>query len=142
MRTYIEKEFNKNSLKDLDIQEVGTYCDEDEIDNFFDNLMNCKKYNHFLIVVFEATWNKANGYKVTDDYMNCYYRSYDCSIYVTGSSRTGKYLKLKEFNHDCPCGHDTIIIGLTEREYNRIYNLNTDEIIDFGQKALDKIINI
>ena len=53
----------------------------------------------------------------------------------------GKYLKLREYHHGKPMGHDSLIIGLTDREYEKIDNMNIDEIIDFGAENLFKVEN-
>ena len=187
MKTYVEKNFGKDYLKQMNIQEVGVYYDvpikdiyEDKRDEFdyedlddsvlldkisidsgcyvenFDNieydytdeieiedtimqLMNYKKYNHYLVVLFNSRWTSASGYKIFDNYKECFYRDYDVNMYVKGSSRSGKYLKLREYHHDVPMGHDSIIIGLTDREYEKLDNMNIDEIIDFGAESLEKI---
>ena len=188
MKSYMEKEFNKEYLKKIDIQQLGTYytvpikdiyedkraefdenedgtvsldyvtvysgeyienydnveygyTDEWEIDDILNNLMNYKKYNHYLVVLFNSRWTGASGYKIFNDYMECFYRDYDNTMYVKGSSRSGKYLKLREYHHDKPMGHDSIIIGLTDREYEKLDNMNIDEIIDFGAESLFKVEN-
>ena len=190
MKTYVEKNFGKDYLKQMNIQEIGVYYDipikdiyEDKRDEFdyedlndsvlldnisidsgcyvenFDNieyaytdeieiedtimqLMNYKKYNHYLVVLFNGHWTGASGYKIFDDYMECFYRDYGVNMYVKGSSRSGKYLKLREYHHDVPMGHDSIIIGLTDREYEKLDNMNIDEIIDFGAESLEKITEV
>lgn len=190
MKTYVEKNFGKDYLKQMNIQEVGVYYDvpikdiyEDKRDEFdyedlddsvlldkisidsgcyvenFDNieydytdeieiedtimqLMNYKKYNHYLVVLFNSRWTSASGYKIFDNYKECFYRDYDVNMYVKGSSRSGKYLKLREYHHDVPMGHDSIIIGLTDREYEKLDNMNIYEIINFGAKSLEKITEV
>ena len=120
---------------------IYEYTDEVEIDYFFHQLMNYKKYNHYLVVLFNSRWNGASAYKIFNNYMDCFYRDYDNTMYVKGSSRGGKYLKLREYHHDNPMGHDSIIIGLTDREYEKIDNMNIDQIIDFAKKSLLKVKN-
>lgn len=190
MKTYVEKNFGKDYLKQMNIQEIGVYYNipikdiyEDKRDEFdyedlndsvlldnisidsgcyvenFDNieydytdeieiedtimqLMNYKKYNHYLVVLSNGHWTGASGYKIFDNYMECFYRDYGVNMYVKGSSRSGKYLKLREYHHDAPMGHDSIIIGLTDREYEKLDNMNIDEIIDFGEKCLEKITEV
>ena len=190
MRTYIDRNFEREYLKRVDLQQVGVYysvpirdifeekraefdyedlendtilldrysidsgeyvenydnieydyTDEIEIDDYFKQLMNYKKYNHYLVVLFNSRWTGASGYKIFDDYMECFYRDYDNTMYVKGSSRSGKYLKLREYHHDKPMGHDSIIIGLTDREYEKLDNMNIDKIIDFGAESLFKVEN-
>lgn len=116
------------------------YTDEYEIDYTLNRLMNYEKYKHYLVVLFNSRWTGASGYKIFDNYIDTFYRDYDDTMYVSGSSKSGKYLALREHHHDCPMGHDTIIIGLTENEYQKLDKMNIDEIIDFGKQFLDKVI--
>ena len=190
MRTYIDRNFEREYLKRVDLQQVGVYysvpirdifeekraefdyedlkndtilldrysidngeyvenydnivydyTDEIEIDYFFKQLMNYKKYNHYLVVLFNSRWTGASGYKIFNNYMDCFFRDYENSMYVKGSSRGGKYLKLREYHHDKPMGHDSIIIGLTDREYEKLYSMSIDKIIDFGAESLFKVEN-
>lgn len=116
------------------------YTDDYEIDLFINDLMNCKAYNHYLVVGYNCTWNGASGYKICNDYKECFIRDYDVSMYVRGSSAKGKYLQLVEYSHDVPMGHTTLVIGLTEQEYQKITNANIDDILKFGTQIHNKII--
>lgn len=190
MKTYVEKNFGKDYLKQMNIQEVGVYynvpikdiyenkrnefdyedlndsvlldkisidsgyyvenfddieydyTDEVEIEDTIMQLMNYNKYNHYLVVLFNSTWNNASGYKFFDKYDECFYRDYDNSMYVIGSSRSGKYLELREYHHDKPMGHNSIIIGLTDTEFEKLDRKGIQEIIDFGTECLGKIDRI
>lgn len=190
MKTYVEKNFGKDYLKQMNIQEVGVYynipikdiyenkrnefdyedlndsvllnkisidsgyyvenfdnieydyTDEVEIEDTIMQLMNYNKYNHYLVVLFNSTWNNASGYKFFDKYDECFYRDYDNSMYVIGSSKSGKYLELREYHHDKPMGHNSIIIGLTDTEFEKLDGKGIQEIIDFGTECLGKIDKI
>ena len=144
-RSYIEKLIDEKCVlvngKEVKASYKVCLNDEIEINDYFKQLMNYKKYNHYLVVLFNSRWTGASGYKIFDNYMECFYRDYDNTMYVKGSSRSGKYLKLREYHHDKPMGHDSIIIGLTDREYEKLDNMNIDEIIDFGKENLFKVEN-
>lgn len=191
MKSYMEKEFNKEYLKKIDIQQLGTYytvpikdifkekraefdyedlendtilldrcsidsgeyvenydnveydyTDEWEIDDILSNLMNYKKYNHYLVVLFNSHWTGASGYKIFDDYMKCFYRDYDCTMKLVSGSVKGKFLELRESHHDCPTGHTSIIVGLTEKEYEKLDNMSIDKIIEFGESFVGKGIEV
>lgn len=129
-----------NYLKSYDRLEYD-YTDTWEFKDFVDYLINKKYYEHYLVVGFNCTWNNASGYTITDDYYDCFYRRYDCSMTVTGSSVNGKYLTLCESHHDKPFGHTTLIMGLTEREYQKLDNMNVAEVIEFGRENLKKVIS-
>ena len=118
------------------------YTDEVEIEETIMQLMNYNKYNHYLVVLFNSTWNNASGYKFFDKYDECFYRDYDNTMKVIGSCRSGKYLELREYHHDKPMGHNSIIIGLTDTEFEKLDRKGIQEIIDFGTECLGKIDRI
>lgn len=191
MKSYMEKEFNKEYLKKIDIQQLGTYynvpikdifeekraefdyedlendtilldrysidsgeyvenydnveydyTDEWEIEDILNNLMNYKKYNHYLVVLFNSRWTGASGYKITNDYISCFERDYDCTMKLVSGSAKGKFLELRESHHDCPTGHTSIIVGLTEKEYEKLDNMSIDKIIEFGESFVGKGIEV
>lgn len=181
MKTFIEKNFNKESLKEIDIQNVGVYyrvpasdiveekraefdvgdfesdyiildkntidsgdylyrycnmdydyTDIDEWEYFVSELMNCKKYDNYLVVGFNSRWDGATGYSFITDYKNCFIKDYDVTQYVTGSSKGGKCLELREYSHDVPTGHRVLIIGLTEAESNKLEYADFDTVMEFA----------
>lgn len=192
MKTYIDKYFSRDFLKNTDLQKVGVYYyvpvenvkkeKLDELDDWdyegknyvsldYNTIYNCddfvndyngieydytdevemydvynylmsQKYNKYLVVAFNCTWSGASGYSFKDDYVDCFIRDYDSTMYVTGSCKSGKYLKLRESHHDVPCGHTTIVIGLTDNEYKRLENKDVDYIINYGKECLNKIIEL
>lgn len=190
MKTYVEKNFDKNYLKKINIQQIGVYysvpvknifedkrnefidniddlesdtvlldwcsidcgefvenynnikyefTEEIEIEDTINNFMNYQKYNHYLVVLFNCRWTNASGYKFFNNYKECFYRDYECSMYVIGSCKSGKYLELKEYHHDKPTGHNSVIIGLTDNEFYKLYGKDVETIINYGTKCLEKI---
>lgn len=149
---YIEEDdetalLDGNSIYDFDYLDSYDdieyeYTDESDIEYFLSELMDSKKYSRFLVVAFNCTWNGASGYSFKDDYIDCFVRSYDSTMYVTGSSRSGKYLELRESHHDVPMGHTTIVIGLTDSEYEKLENKDVEYIINYGKECLNKIIDL
>lgn len=132
--------YNGDYVNDFDGVEYS-YTDDIEIDDTFSYLMN-KKYNKYLVVAFNCTWSGASGYSLKEDYIDCFVRNYDSTMYVTGSSKNGKYLKLRESHHDVPCGHTTIVVGLTDKEYEKLEDKDVDYIINYGKDCLNKVIGI
>jgi hypothetical protein len=189
MKTYVDRFFSRDFLKNTDLQQVGvyydvpienikkeklgefdydddtsyilldantiyngdyvddfdgveySYTDDIEIDDTFSYLMN-KKYNKYLVVAFNCTWSGASGYSLKEDYIDCFVRNYDSTMYVTGSSKNGKYLKLRESHHDVPCGHTTIVVGLTDKEYKKLEDKDVDYIINYGKDCLNKVVEL
>lgn len=115
------------------------YTDEIEIESFIDDLL--KDYKHYLVVALHSRWNGASGYKISDSKIDCFYRNYECSQYVVGGSKGGKFLLLKESHHDVPTGHNTLIVGLTDKEYEKIKNMSTDYIIKQAELKSEIILN-
>lgn len=191
MKSYVERNFGKDYVKKVNIQEVGVYYtvpasdiieekrDEFDIENFdseyvmldkytidngdylyrycnlsydytddleyqsfINDLMDYKKYNNYLVVAYNCTWNHASGFKFVKDYKDCFYRNYDVSQYVTGSSKGGKTLELKEYHHDVHMGHKVIIVGLTDSEYYDLEDKNFDDIDNYINKQLQNIIEL
>lgn len=139
MKTFIEKRFRLDELKNIDIQQVGSYYyyfDELEWREFVNDLMDHKKYDYFLVILFNSRWNGASGFKIFNNYYDCFFRDYDCSMYVKGGSVKGKSMTLTEYHHDAPTGHTSVIIGLTEAEHEKICNSEIDEVLKFGEKYI------
>lgn len=118
------------------------YTDDLEYQSFINDLMDYKKYNNYLVVAYNCTWNHASGFKFVKDYKDCFYRNYDVSQYVTGSSKGGKSLELKEYHHDVPMGHKVIIVGLTDSEYYDLEDKCFDDIDNYINKQLQNIIEL
>lgn len=109
-----------------------SYTDNDEIETFLADLMNYEKYKHFLVVLFNSTWNNASGYKIFDNYFDTFYRDYDTDMHYVGGTKGGKAITLIEYSHDKPTGYNSIIVGLTESEYNKLQNYDIEKIIEYG----------
>lgn len=118
--------------KTLDNIEFDFY-DEDLVDDYIEDLMSHKKYHHYLVALFSAKWNGASGVKIFNDYKECFYRDYECSMYVDKKSSHKKWVKLREYHHDKPLGHNSIIIGLTDNEYKKMKNKNIYELLEYAR---------
>lgn len=108
---------------------------EDEWQEFVGSLMN-NKYNHYIVMLKSSKWNGASGLATFDNYYKCFMRDYDCSMYYSNSSAKGKVLELTEYSHDIPTGHNTVIVGLTDTEYERLDNMGLEEQFKFARKFI------
>ncbi len=189
MKSFLEKSFDLEKLKEIDIQQVGSFysfncndikeeyrdkyditqemldndeeilidsydteavkddaCweygdfDDYEFTNFISQLI--KKGNYYLIFLSHSRWNGASGYKIVNDIDKAFYRDYDCSQYVTGGSIGGKVLQLSEYHHDCPMGHTSYIVALTDKEYERLDNSDFKTIQEFAESMENKVVGI
>lgn len=107
------------------------YFDETEYVEYVGSLMDVEKYNHYLVFAYNCRWNGASGYSIVDDYEDCFCRNYDTSMYYQDGSSSGKWMCIKEYSHDVPMGSDTYIIGLTDKEYERLNDCNFGKIQEF-----------
>lgn len=139
--SYISKLFDINELAKTNIQDIGydydgEYYDEANYDDFIDALL--KDYDNYLVVGLGMNWRGGNGYKITNNKLDCFYRNYDCSQYVTGFSRGGKTLILREHHHDVPLGYGLIVIGITDREKDKLEYLDFEKIIEYAKAKAKK----
>lgn len=136
------KGYNVNDLREIDIQEVGNEYDyefnEDEFLDFMEQFL--KEYDHYLVVAYSSNWRGQTGYKFTDNIIDTVYRKYDVTQNIIGGTNSRKSLLIKEYHHDVPMGHETIIIGLTEKEYEKLDYSSVEDIIKFADTKRDKII--
>lgn len=149
-KIYATRNWDAEMLKSFDIQsnwditdESGDVQDFDEIGfyEFIDDMI--KDYDNYLIIAYSSNWLRQTGYKLESEKTDIFNRSYECSQYVVGGSVGGKVLKIREYHHDCPTGHDTVIIGLTDKEYEKITLADYFETVEsFAMSFNDKIKEI
>lgn len=136
------KGYNVKDLREIDIQEVGNEYDyefnEDEFLDFMEQFL--KEYDHYLVVAYSSNWRGQTGYRFTDNIIDTVYRNYDVTQNIIGGTNSRKSLLIKEYHHDVPMGHETIIVGLTEKEYEKLDCSSFEDIIEFADTKRDKII--
>ena len=119
---------------------MGSDFDEWMFKDFINSLMKFADY--YLVCAYNSNWLRQTGYKIVDDVEDAFRRNYDVSQYYRGGSSGGKSIMISEFHHDCPMGHSTMIIGLTEKEFNKLDNSDFETVIKFADKHSDSIIEI
>ena len=136
------KGYNVKDLMKIDIQEVRNYegyeFSEDEFLDFMEQFL--KEYDHYLVVAYNSNWRGQTGYRFTDNIIDTVYRNYDVTQNIIGGTNSKKSLLIMEYHHDAPMGHETIIVGLTEKEYEKLDYADFEKIIDFANKEREKII--
>lgn len=136
------KGYNVKDLMRIDIQEVGNYegygFSKDEFLDFMEQFL--KEYDHYLVVAYSSNWRGQTGYRFTDNMIDTVYRNYDVTQNIIGGTNSRKSLLIMEYHHDVPMGHETIIIGLTDKEYEKLDYSSFEDIIDFADTKRDKII--
>ena len=136
------KGYNVKDLMRIDIQEVGNYegygFSKDEFLDFMEQFL--KEYDHYLVVAYSSNWRGQTGYRFTDNMIDTVYRNYDVTQNIIGGTNSRKSLLIMEYHHDVPMGHETIIVGLTEKEYEKLDYSSFEDIIEFADIKRDKII--
>ena len=136
------KGYNVKDLMKIDIQEVGNYegygFSKDEFLDFMEQFL--KEYDHYLVVAYSSNWRGQTGYRFTDNIIDTVYRNYDVTQNIIGGTNSKKSLLIMEYHHDVPMGHETIIVGLTEKEYEKLDYYSFEDIIEFADTKRDKII--
>lgn len=121
---------------------MGSDFDEYEYRDFISQLI--KPYDHYLVCAYHCRWDGASGYKIADSIEDALYRDYDYHQYYEGGSRGGKTILLSESSHDVPMGHRVMVIGLTDKEYEKLsyWNVNFKTVFDFAERNSKSIIEI
>ena len=136
------KGYNVKDLMRIDIQEVGNYegygFSKDEFLDFMEQFL--KEYDHYLVVAYSSNWRGQTGYRFTDNIIDTVYRNYDVTQNIIGGTNSRKSLLIMEYHHDVPMGHETIIVGLTDKEYEKLDYSSFEDIIEFADSKRDKII--
>lgn len=110
-------EFNNNLLEDILITSIG-------------------KYPHYLVFASGCRWNGASGYKFCDKITDTIYRDYDITLELE-EKLEGRAIKCRESSHDVPMGNPTYIIGLSNKEYDRLEEASFEEVEKFAKSIFN-----
>lgn len=118
-----------SDIKKLNIPENETefyMFDEYMLENILINALD--DFPHYLVFASRCKWNGESGYEFCDNIVDtCYRDDYDVNIAVQAEV-ANKALVCLESSHDRPTGSHTIIVGLTEDEYEKLSEANFNEI--------------
>ena len=135
--------WNVEDVKNIDLQTVGDYEDFWDREEFVDTLLFfLKEYNHYLIVGYNSDWRGRTGYSLVNDVIDTVLRNYDVTQNIIGVTNSRKSLLIMEYSHDVPMGHKTLIVGLTDNEYEKLENSSYEKVMDFADKKEKTIIRI
>lgn len=128
-----------SELTEDDLNYEYVWYDDFVLKDFMNNII--KPYDNYLVCAYNSNWLGQTGYKFAHNVVDTIARSYDVHQYVSGSSKGGKCLRINEYSHDVPMGHSTIIIGLTDKEYDKLCNADYDTIINFADKQIKTVLD-
>lgn len=106
-------------------------------DDTFEDLLSLliRDADHYLVFASGCRWDGSSGYKFASSRHETVYRPYDTTIMPVAVSPNGKTLVCRESSHDVPMGSTTIIVALTEKEFERLENAKSFETIrKFAEK--------
>ena len=101
---------------------------EDELEWLLESYLN--SHPHYLVFASGCRWNGASGYTFCEDIKDTVFRPYDVTL--TLEEQGESCIRCRESSHDVPMGSTTIIVGLTEDEYERLEDAEFDEIENFA----------
>lgn len=134
------EEVDEICVDPCDIDCMGSWFDEYVFSDFINGLI--KPFEHYLVCAYNSNWLKQTGYKIVDSLEDAFNRSYDVSQYYSGGSSGGKSIVITEYHHDVPMGHSTMIIGLTDKEFDKLDNSDFETVIKFADEKMESIIEI
>ena len=101
---------------------------EDELEWLLESYLN--SHPHYLVFAAGCRWNGASGYRFCEDIKETVYRNYEVTL--TLEEQCESCIKCRESSHDVPMGSTTIIVGITEKEYEQLKYADFDEIEKFA----------
>lgn len=94
------------------------------------------RHHHYLVFASGCRWNGASGYTICDNVLDTIRRNYDVTICYRKHSE-GRALICDESSHDVPTGSTTVIVGLTDDEYEKLEDAEFSEVEAFAEQFID-----
>lgn len=132
--TLCATEINELEIPEEYIDYDSMEFDEDSFEEILENKIG--KYPYYLVFANSCTYNGMDGYKICNNIISTCSRPYEISLYLE-KEINGKAIVCKESSHDVPMGSTTIIVGLTNEEYEKLEDANFSEIEEFANKYID-----
>ena len=130
---------DESSIEDMDIPyEAVDWTDPEWNDDSISGIM--KDSAKYLVFAYGCRWNGASGYKFADTFRSALARDYDVSLVAKAVSKGGKALYLSESSHDVPMGAPTVIVALTNREYDSLCQKDFDGVKAFADTYYTRLL--
>jgi len=124
---------------DIDINAIRwgeCFFDDDMLNEILQDCIG--NYPHYLVFAENCTWDGRSGYRFFKDVTETLARSYEINFCIDYTNSKDVIIGI-ESSHDCPMGHYTYIIGLTEKQYEKLYYSNFEKISNFIDQKVKKI---
>lgn len=99
-----------------------------------------KPHEQYLVFALGYGWRRRNAYRFKNSIEDALSVDYDNEFYIEGTTRGEKSILLKEYSHDNPMGCHWLVVGLTDREYDRLSNSEFAIIEKFAKEQMKKIV--
>jgi hypothetical protein len=101
---------------------------EEELEWLLESYLN--EHPYYLVFASGCRWNGASGYKICTNINDTVYRDYEVTLTLEEQGKD--CIKCRESSHDVPMGSTTIIIGLTNEEYEKLEDASFEEVEKFA----------
>jgi len=101
-----------------------------------ENVMSCflAEAEHYLVFARGCRWNGASRYKFARDYNEVIERGYEFSLYPISHTEDYSVLVCKEHSHDVPMGSTTIIVALTDDDFEKLSGSSFESVQKFAEE--------
>lgn len=124
---------SKNNLEDY-IEYESAEFDDLECTDLLESWIG--NHSHYLVFANGCRYNGASGYTVCNKILDVLRRPYEAT-FIYKNHIEGRALICSESSHDVPMGSTTVIIGLTDEEYDKIeYDFDFNEVKEFVEGVI------
>ena len=91
---------------------------------------------HYLVFAQGCRWNGASGYTIVPRILDTLHRPYDATFHYKNHIE-GRALICMESSHDVPTGSTTVIVGLTDKEFEKFEDAEFSEVEAFAEQFIE-----
>ena len=127
--------FTNKAIQNIRKEETS-FCitDLEDYEYIIEDLI--KDAEHYLVYLPNSTWRGSSGCGIVNNKMDAFCRNYDFMQEVLAISKGNKAVLLKEYHHDVPMGHHSLVIALTDAEYRKLENTDFNTMEKFALKYM------
>lgn len=132
------------ALSAADVEKYGLVphflTDTEWNDDAFNDVMDkyIKESDHYLVFASGCRWNGASGYRIANSKAEIVSRGYDAIITPVAGSRHRKVLVCRESSHDVPTGARTIVVALSQAEYEKLQYADFADVKAYAETMAER----